>query len=97
MGPPAASRSPTGPTGGSGTATGSSGGDILVAEDGDDLQLVAILPNGDLLPVVQIVGHPESEVTGPAFDPSGKRLYFSSQRGKNGDGITFEVTGPFHV
>ncbi len=77
--------------------TGSSGGDILVAEDGDDLELVAILPNGDLLPVVQIVGHPGSEVTGPAFDPSGKRLYFSSQRGKNGDGITFEVTGPFHV
>ena len=77
--------------------TGSSGGDILVAEDGDDLELVAILPNGDLLPVVQITGHPGSEVTGPAFDPSGTKLYLSSQRGRAGEGVTFEVTGPFHV
>ena len=38
----------------------------------------------------------KSEITGPAFDPSGTRLYFSSQRGKNGfNGITYEVTGPF--
>lgn len=77
--------------------TGSGGGDVLVAEDGDDLQLVAILPNGELRPLAQIVGHPGSEVTGPAFSPSGNRLYFSSQRGKDGNGVTFEVSGPFHV
>lgn len=77
--------------------TGSAGGDILVAEDGDDLQLVAILPDGGLVPVAQIVGHPESEVTGPAFDPSGTKLYFSSQRGATGAGVTYEVEGPFHV
>ena len=42
------------------------------------------------------MGHKNSEITGPAFDPSGTRLYFSSQRGKNGSaGITYEVTGPF--
>ena len=38
------------------------------------------------------------EITGPAFSPDGSRLYFSSQRGKTGrneDGITFEITGPF--
>ena len=46
--------------------------------------------------IVRVVGHKKSEITGPAFDPSGTRLYFSSQRGKNGfTGITFEVTGPF--
>lgn len=76
-------------------------GDVLVAEDGGDMQVVAILANGDLKPLLQIDGHDESEVTGPAFDPSGTRLYFSSQRGTTGalfsGGITFEVTGPFHL
>jgi secreted PhoX family phosphatase len=74
-------------------------GDVLVAEDGGNMQIVAIAPNGELKPLVQIEGQDESEVTGPAFDPSGTRLYFSSQRGvagTNGDGITYEVTGPFH-
>jgi hypothetical protein len=33
-------------------------------------------------------------VTGVAFDPSGKRLYFSSQRAF-GNGALYEVTGPF--
>jgi secreted PhoX family phosphatase len=71
-------------------------GDVLVAEDGGDMQIVAILPAGELKPLVQLVGYPESEITGPAFDPTGTRLYFSSQRGARG-GTTFEVTGPFHL
>jgi len=78
----------------------SDGGDVLVAEDGDDMQIVAITPGGAIVPIVQIVGHQRSEVTGPAFDPSGQRLYFSSQRGATGrptDGVTYEVTGPFFV
>lgn len=70
-------------------------GDVLVAEDGGTMQIVAILPSGDTIPLMQIVGHEGSEVTGPAFDPSGTRLYFSSQRGGSG-GITYEITGPFH-
>ena len=46
--------------------------------------------------LLRIVGHKGSEITGPAFNPSGKRLYFNSQRGKkNQRGITYEVTGPF--
>jgi protocatechuate 3,4-dioxygenase beta subunit len=36
-----------------------------------------------------------SELTGPAFDPSGQRLYFNSQRGPDGRGLTYEVRGPF--
>lgn len=78
--------------------TVSSRGDVFVAEDGGDMQIVAITPFGKVMPILQIVGHLESEVTGPAFDPSGTRLYFSSQRGRTGlsaDGVTFEVTGPF--
>lgn len=77
----------------------SASGDVLVAEDGGDLQVVAILPTGALVPLLQVEGQPQSEVTGPAFDPSGTRLYFSSQRGVTGrseDGVTYEVTGPFH-
>jgi uncharacterized protein len=75
--------------------TVSASGDVLVVEDGGDMQVVAILPSGELLPLAQLVGYPESELTGPAFDPSGTRLYFSSQRGPRG-GTTFEIAGPFH-
>ncbi|WP_018656633.1 alkaline phosphatase PhoX [Actinomadura flavalba] len=80
--------------------TGAATGDLYVAEDGDDMQINLITPDGTVAPFVQIVGHDESEVTGPAFSPDGTRLYFSSQRGKSGfiagtDGCTFEVTGPF--
>ena len=78
--------------------TVSPGGFIFVAEDNDDMQLVAITPSGEIQPVLQIVGQDSSEITGPAFDPSGTRLYFSSQRGASNSpsaGITYEMTGPF--
>ena len=80
--------------------TVSAAGDVLVAEDGGDMQIVAITPKGSVLPIVQIVGQDRSEITGPAFGPGGNRLYFSSQRGFDGTlreslGITYEVTGPF--
>ncbi|MBL8683921.1 MAG: DUF839 domain-containing protein [Myxococcales bacterium] len=71
-------------------------GDLLVAEDQGTMDVVAILPSGDLKQLVQVVGQDTSEITGPAFDPSGTRLYFSSQRSPAG-GTTFEVTGPFHA
>jgi hypothetical protein len=71
-------------------------GDVLVAEDQGSMDVVAILPNGELRQLAQVVGQDASEITGPAFDPSGTRLYFSSQRSPAG-GTTFEVTGPFHA
>ncbi|MBW3567403.1 MAG: PhoX family protein [Proteobacteria bacterium] len=74
-------------------------GTVYVAEDGGNMQIVAITPQQQVFPVLQILGHGQSEVTGPAFDAGGTRLYFSSQRGATGnsqDGITFEVTGPFN-
>lgn len=77
--------------------TGNAAGELLVAEDGGDMQIV-VLSAGKVLPLLQLVGHDRSEITGPAFSPDGSRLYFSSQRGKTGqatDGMTFEVSGPF--
>ncbi len=62
------------------------------------MRIVALTANGAIVPIVQIDGHDDSSVTGPAFDPSGTRLYFSSQHGESGDpedGVTFEVMGPF--
>ena len=74
-------------------------GDIYVAEDADDLQLVLLADgNGQRIaaPFLQLNGHNGSEVAGPAFSPDGKRLYVTSQRGRDGKhGMTFEITGPF--
>jgi hypothetical protein len=79
--------------------TVSASDDVLVAEDNGDMQIVAITPDRSVVPILQVVGQMDSEVTGPAFDPSGTRLYFSSQWGATGrgrDGLTYEVTGPFN-
>lgn len=81
--------------------TVSGGGDLLVAEDGGDMQIVVIDKQGDVAPLLQVTGQEDSEITGPAFSPDGERLYFSSQRGSdlfgggNGFGITYEIRGPF--
>lgn len=75
-------------------------GFIYVAEDGGNLQIVLLAPEGQVLPLLQIVGQDSSEVAGPAFSPDGSRLYFSSQRGTTGSssgGITYEVRGPFYA
>lgn len=82
--------------------TTSSSGDVLVAEDGDDMQLVAIGRNGEVRPLLMVEDQNHSEVTGPAFSPDGNRLYFSSQRGPEdtalrNTGITYEITGPFRA
>jgi uncharacterized protein len=85
-------------------------GAVLVAEDGGNMELCimtrARLPRKTkaqstttevrIAPFLRFVGHDESEVTGPAFSPDGRRLYVSSQRGTDAKtGITIEVTGPF--
>ena len=77
--------------------TVSNTGLVMAAEDGDNMEICGISnKKNKAFRIVKIVGHKKSEITGPAFDPSGTRLYFSSQRGKNGfTGITYEVTGPF--
>ena len=79
----------------------SASGDVIVAEDDGDMQLVALANGGKrLVPLVQVIGHKYSEITGPALDPYRRRLYFSSQRGTSGrssGGVTYEITGPFFV
>ncbi|ABW09955.1 WD40 domain protein beta Propeller [Parafrankia sp. EAN1pec] len=80
--------------------TGSTYGDLYVAEDGGNLEICIITPDDIVAPILRLVGHNSSEITGPAFSPNGQRLYFSSQRGTSGSssgGITFEVTGPFRT
>ena len=69
--------------------------DLYVAEDGDDLQVCLITPDEVVSPFLQLVGHDSSELTGVAFNPRGDRLYFSSQRGTDGKGVTFEIHGAF--
>ena len=85
----------------------SSLGDLFVAEDGDDMQIVVFQPGGRMAPIVQApdIRSPipqlggKSEITGPALSPDGRRLYFSGQRSDGGNGtytgITWEVLGPF--
>ncbi|MFI0814288.1 alkaline phosphatase PhoX [Streptomyces sp. NPDC021098] len=80
--------------------TGSSSGDLFVAEDGGNMEICVITPDDIVAPFLRISGQSGSEITGPAFSPDGKRLYFSSQRGTTGSssgGITYEVTGPFRA
>ncbi|MCK2237173.1 MULTISPECIES: alkaline phosphatase PhoX [unclassified Crossiella] len=80
--------------------TGTSSGDLFVAEDGGNMEICIITPAGIVAPFLRITGQSGSEITGPAFSPAGNRLYFSSQRGTSGSssgGITYEVTGPFRT
>ncbi len=75
-------------------------GDLFVGEDADDLQVVLITAQREVAPFLQLSGPlhgAETEVAGVTFDPSGQRLYFSSQRGGVATGLTFEVTGPFRT
>jgi hypothetical protein len=87
--------------------TASPSGDVFVCEDsgGDDpLDICIITPEGEVTRFLKLTGPGHtgaggplsSELTGVAFDPSGKRMYFSSQRGF-GPGVTYEVTGPFRT
>ncbi|MEN0061402.1 MAG: alkaline phosphatase PhoX [Myxococcota bacterium] len=69
--------------------------DIFVAEDGGNMEIVIIDNQGHVAPFLRVPNQGSSEITGPVFNPAGDRMYFSSQRGTNGNGITYEVTGPF--
>ncbi|MFJ8544446.1 alkaline phosphatase PhoX [Streptomyces sp. NPDC093586] len=80
--------------------TGTTGGDLFVAEDGGSMDICVITREGVVAPFLRIIGQSSSEICGPAFSPDGRRLYFSSQRGTTGSssgGITYEVSGPFRA
>ena len=88
-----------GPLNGVDNVTAAPSGDIYVAEDNGTNQLdIGILTReGEVARFLTATGpqHEQSELTGVCFDPSGKRMYFSSQRSFGGPGAVFEVTGPF--
>ncbi len=76
----------------------SSFGDLLVCEDHTgEQEIVLITAGGEIAPLLRLTGQEGSELAGAAFSPAGDRLYFSSQRGGDGGGITYEVRGPFRV
>ncbi|MBA9004793.1 MULTISPECIES: alkaline phosphatase PhoX [Thermomonospora] len=80
--------------------TGSRSGDLYVAEDGGNMEICMITPDDRISVFLRINGQSGSEICGPAFNPAGNRLYFSSQRGTTGSssgGITYCVTGPFRT
>jgi secreted PhoX family phosphatase len=87
--------------------TVSRAGDLYVCEDngGDDPFDIAVITRPPRRRVARFLkatgihhGNPStelvSELAGVCFDPSGRRMYFSSQRGF-GTGVTYEVSGPF--
>jgi secreted PhoX family phosphatase len=74
--------------------TVSRAGDVYVAEDGGNMELVILSVEGDHAPFARLTGVTGSELTGPAFSPDGSRLYVSSQRSP---GRTYEISGPFRA
>jgi uncharacterized protein len=88
-----------GPLNGVDNVTAAPSGDIYVAEDNgtNQIDIGLLTPEGEVARFLTATGqqHEQSELTGVCFDPSGKRMYFSSQRSFGGPGAIFEVTGPF--
>jgi secreted PhoX family phosphatase len=79
-------------------------GELFVCEDNHmpSLDVGLIDRRGRVSRFVTASGkhHENSELSGICFDPSGTRMYFSSQRAggsfaKDGPGEVYEVTGPF--
>jgi secreted PhoX family phosphatase len=85
--------------------TGSRPGEVFVCEDiaTAEIDIGVISPDGSVARFLSVTGpqHRGSELTGVTFDPSGSRMYFSSQRAfpksdaEPGPGAIYEITGPF--
>ena len=57
-------------------------GDLFVAEDGGNMEVVIISADGKVAPFARVAEDPTgSEITGPCLSPDRSRMYFSSQRG----------------
>ena len=76
-------------------------GDLFACEDpGDDdgPDVTILTPDLTISKFCNLdpTQHAESEATGPIFDPTGKRFFFTSQR-YQGAGAVFEIVGPFRT
>jgi secreted PhoX family phosphatase len=72
--------------------------DLFVCEDNNSasLDIRTISPDRTVAPFLTATGpeHRGSELAGVVFNPTGDRLYFSSQRAR-GLGAVYEISGPF--
>jgi secreted PhoX family phosphatase len=84
--------------------TANHAGEVFVCEDiaTNEIDIGLIDRAGRVSKFLSVTGpqHVGSELTGVTFDPSGSRMYFSSQRafpkgGMPGPGAIYEVSGPF--
>lgn len=84
--------------------TANRAGEVFVCEDiaTREIDIGVIEPSGHVSRFLSVTGphHENSELTGVAFDPSGSRMYFSSQRAypsgeRPGPGAIYEISGPF--
>ena len=81
--------------------TASRAGELFVCEDVStaEIDIGLITRDRKVSKFLSVTGpkHAGSELTGVTFDPSGKRLYFSSQRAEQLRGAVYEVSGPFRA
>ncbi len=84
--------------------TASRAGEIFVCEDlaAEEIDIGVFERPGRVSRFLSVTGseHDGSELTGVTFDPSGRRMYFASQRaggsdGRPGPGAIYEISGPF--
>jgi uncharacterized protein len=85
--------------------TGSRAGEVFVCEDiaTEEINMGVITRDRKVSKFLSVTGpkHRNSELTGVTFDPSGTRMFFSSQRAfpksnlEPGPGAIYEITGPF--
>jgi secreted PhoX family phosphatase len=84
--------------------TANRAGEVFVCEDlnANEIDIGLIDRSRRVSRFLSITGkeHAGSELTGVTFDPSGGRMYFSSQRaggsgGQPGPGAIYEISGPF--
>lgn len=86
--------------------TASPAGEVFVCEDlaTEEIDIGVMDRRGRVARFLSVTGpeHERSELTGVAFDPSGRRMFFASQRaggrdGMPGPGAVYEITGPFRA
>jgi secreted PhoX family phosphatase len=84
--------------------TATRAGEVFVCEDlaTDEIDIGVIERDRSVSRFLSVTGpeHAMSELTGVTFDPSGSRMYFSSQRAGGSDGLPgpgaiYEISGPF--